>query len=97
VSGEEQSKRFRIDPSIRIGDLLSSAVIATTVAGAWFTLSGRVDRIEDVQRVRDASQDAAMVEFKGAVRDNIVQIRTDVQETRQDVKELSRFVRQKGM
>jgi hypothetical protein len=68
------------------------------MSGAWFSLTGRVDRNEEVQRLRDGAQDAAMVEFKATVRDNIVQIRNDVQETRQDVKDLSRYVRgSKGM
>jgi hypothetical protein len=73
-------------------------IVAITMTAPGSELTGRVDRNEEVQRLRDGAQDTAMVELKATVRDNIVQIRNDVQETRQDVKDLSRYVRgSKGM
>lgn len=90
---EEASRRFRIEPTIRIGDMLTASVIAVTVLGAWFNLSGTVERNAEVQKLRDQSQDSTMADFKQRVGENIVQIHQEVAETRQDVKELSRFMR----
>lgn len=100
---EESPKRFRIDPNVRLGDLLILATIAFGAVMAYASLHEGQERnarelvsMQVVQRERDTAQDTAMVEFKGTVRDSLLQIRSDVQDTRQDVKELSRFMRRGG-
>jgi hypothetical protein len=96
MATEHEGRRIRFESTVRFGDLLVVVCMLIGGLGAWFSLKGQVDQNEAVQRMRDQSQDAAMADFKSRVSDNIVQIHQEVTETRQDVKELARYVRKGG-
>jgi hypothetical protein len=100
---DETKPRFRIDPNIRLGDLLIISTMAIGVVSAYVNLKDSVASMsrdlqmtQAVQRDRDAAQDAVMVRIEGGLKDGIAQIRSEQTELRHDVGEISRYVRQRG-
>lgn len=98
--GEVQRPRWRIDPNVRLGDLLILAGLLATVVTAYQSLKEMGERnARDLaafviaQDRRDNTQDQVVTRIEGNLREGIQTIRAEQAETRADMKELSRFMR----
>lgn len=101
---EGAARRFRIDPNVRLGDLLILGTLAFAGISAWFSVKEMSERnTRDLaafvvtQDRRDQMQDQVVVRIEGNLREGIQQIRQDQTEMRRDVGEIGRFVRGRGM
>jgi hypothetical protein len=91
---------FRIDPNVRLGDLLILGTMAFGVVMAWASLREGQERnshdlvtMQSTQRERDAQQDAVVNRIEGSLKDGIQQIRSEQVELRREVGEIGRYVR----
>lgn len=95
--------RWRIDPNIRLGDLLVLASVLLALTSAYYGLKSSNEQnahdlqaFKIIQRDRDDRQDAAVNTLEVHLKENIQQIRSDTGVIREDVRELSRSIRMRG-
>lgn len=89
-------KRLHFDPTINAGHILTMAMMAVAVFGAWTTMDTRVVKLEEAkayqtkrddevkayQAKRDDSQDTAIIEKFGDIKDSIREVKAGVEELR---------------
>lgn len=96
-------QRFRIEPNIRLGEVLILLTIIGGGVSAWFGLTARVDQngrelqsFISQQSQRDGQQDAVVTRIETHLKDGIQTIRNDQIELRREVGEIGRYVRNRG-
>lgn len=83
----EKPRRLIFDPTINAGHLLTFASMVVAVFVSWNLLDKRVTVIEQAQqyqRERDATQDGAVVQKFGEVKEALTEVKQAVNELRRD-------------
>lgn len=100
---EKTPRRFRIDPNVRLGDLLLLGTIVLTGTAAFFNLKSAQEQnardlavMQVVQRDRDSQQDQLVVRIEGTLKEGVTQIRSEQLDLRREVSEIGRYVRNRG-
>lgn len=100
---EQAPRWFRIDPNVRLGDLLILATLILSAASAWHDVRGANERTTNelhahqaYQAQRDSQQDTVVTRIEVNLKDGIQTIRNDQIELRREVGEIGRYVRNRG-
>lgn len=103
IAAGHRRRRFRIEPNIRLGEIIVVTTLILGGMGAWYGLKGQTEQnardiqtLATTQRDRDASQDAVVSRIEVNLKDGIQQIRSEQVELRREVGEIGRYVRSKG-
>lgn len=77
----ESRKGFKFDPSVNLGHLLTFVGFLITIMVTWSTLDKRVVVLEEsrkAQELRDTSQDLRNTDQMTAIKETLVEIKTNV-------------------